>query len=151
VPPIAGPVYMAPGLSAKSSNCILTFPQVEASRRIPEKHIMKKWIVALAAAAVIIVAAVVASRMMAPPPDDLDVSRSKATANGLYTVSVEPEQEPIRQGALHAWIATVTAASGEPVEDAVIAIDGGMPQHGHGLPTAPQAGTHEGEGRYRLE
>lgn len=112
---------------------------------------MKKWIFALAAIAVIVVAAVVAMRMMAPPPADLDVSRTRATTNGLYRVSIAPEAEPVEQGALHSWVATVESAGGAPVEDAAIAVDGGMPQHGHGLPTAPQAGAHQGEGRYRIE
>ena len=40
---------------------------------------------------------------------------------------------------------------GAPVEDAELAIDGGMPQHGHGLPTAPQSAGHIGEGQYRIE
>lgn len=112
---------------------------------------MKKWVIALSAVVVLIMFALVAMRMMAPPPGDLDVARSKATANGLYIVSVEPQSEPIQQGALHVWIATITSADGEPVEDAMITIDGGMPQHGHGLPTAPQASAHQGEGRYLLE
>lgn len=112
---------------------------------------MKKWIAVGIAVLVVVVGAVVAMRMMAPPPDDLDLARSKATDNGLYAVSVEPEAEPLQQGPLHAWIATVSTADGAPVEDGVIAVDGGMPQHGHGLPTAPQAGSHLGEGRYRIE
>lgn len=112
---------------------------------------MKKWIAAAIAVVVVVVGAVVAMRMMAPPPADLDLARSKASANGLYAVSVEPEAEPVQQGPLHAWIATVSTAEGDPVEDAAIAVDGGMPQHGHGLPTVPQAGGHLGDGRYRIE
>ena len=85
------------------------------------------------------------------PPDDLDLSREKPSANQLYTVAVAPEQEPFDRNTLHAWIATVKAADGSPVDDAKISVDGGMPQHGHGLPTAPQATGYLGEGRYRIE
>lgn len=85
------------------------------------------------------------------PPADLDLSREKPTANGLYTVSVQPETEPFDRNTLHAWIATVKAADGVPVEDAEIAIDGGMPQHGHGLPTAPAVTAALGDGGYRIE
>ena len=71
------------------------------------------------------------------PPDDLDLSREKPSANKVYMVAVAPEREPLDRNTLHAWIATVKAADGSPVEDARISVDGGMPQHGHGLPTAP--------------
>jgi hypothetical protein len=37
------------------------------------------------------------------------------------------------------------------VEGATIAVDGGMPQHRHGMPTAPQVTEYLGEGRYRVE
>ena len=85
------------------------------------------------------------------PPNDLDLSRSKATANGLCQVTIAPESEPLRQGPLHAWILTVETPDGVPVDGAEIAIDGGMPQHGHGLPTSPAVTGSLGDGRYRIE
>lgn len=85
------------------------------------------------------------------PPADLDLAREKATANGLYTVAVAPEDPAFQRNTIHSWIATVMTVEGTPVEDARIAIDGGMPQHGHGLPTAPQMTAALGEGRYRIE
>ena len=85
------------------------------------------------------------------PPDDLDLSREKPSAKQLYTVAVAPEQEPFDRNTLHVWIATVKAADGSPVEDAKISVDGGMPQHGHGLPTSPAVTEALGEGRYRIE
>lgn len=104
--------------------------------------------------ALIVVIAVVASwyvmRMMAPPPADLDLSRDKPSAAGLYRVAVEPELQPLEQGRLHSWIVSVQA-NGAPVTDATLTIDGGMPQHGHGLPTQPQSAGHIGEGRYRID
>lgn len=92
-----------------------------------------------------------AHRMMQPPPADLDLSLSKATAKGAFMVSIAPEAGAVEQGTLHSWVATVATADGKPVDDAQIAIDGGMPQHGHGLPTAPQMTETLGEGRYRIE
>ena len=85
------------------------------------------------------------------PPDDLALSRKKPSANKVYTVAVAPEQEPFDRNTLHAWIATVKTADGSPVEDAKISVDGGMPQHGHGLPTSPAVTEALGEGRYRIE
>ena len=40
---------------------------------------------------------------------------------------------------------------GAPVTDAQIAVDGGMPQHGHGLPTKPLVRTQVADGTYLLE
>jgi hypothetical protein len=90
-------------------------------------------------------------KMFMAPPDDLDLARTKATARGLYSVTIMPEAEPLKQGEMHNWVLTLKTAAGQPVEGASIAIDGGMPQHGHGLPTAPQATGYLGEGRYRIE
>lgn len=112
---------------------------------------MRKWIIAAIALAVLVVAGFYGLRMLSPPPADLDLAREKASAAGLYAVAIEPEAEPVQQGSLHRWIVTVTTPEGEPVADAEITVDGGMPQHGHGLPTAPQSTGHIGEGRYRIE
>jgi len=111
---------------------------------------MKKLIYVLVAVAAIAVA-FVGWRMMMPPPDDLDLSRSKPTQAGAFIVAVAPETEPVRQGPLHSWVATVTTPDGAPVEGATISVDGGMPQHGHGLPTAPAVTAALGQGRYRIE
>ena len=44
----------------------------------------------------------------------------------------------------------MTTPQGTVVEDAVVAVDGGMPQHGHGLPTEPRVTEYLGEGHYRV-
>ena len=80
-----------------------------------------------------------------------DVSRSRTTANGLFKVSIEPEKGAVRQGELHAWLVTVTTATGQPVEYAAIDVSGGMPEHNHGLPTSPQVTDYLGNGHYRIE
>ena len=85
-----------------------------------------------------------------PPQTALDLSRSKATEKGLYSVAIEPEAGTIVQGELHSWVLTLTTPQGAPVTDATITVDGGMPDHNHGLPTAPQATAHLGDGKYRI-
>jgi hypothetical protein len=96
-------------------------------------------------------AAFFAFRIMMTPPEGLDLARSKASAKGLYVVAIAPEKEPLEQGPLHSWILTLKTPDGAAVEGAAITIGGGMPQHGHGLPTQPQATASLGEGRYRIE
>jgi hypothetical protein len=45
----------------------------------------------------------------------------------------------------------VTDAQGRPVDGASIAVDGGMPEHGHGLPTQPRVTRALGGGLYEIE
>lgn len=112
---------------------------------------MLRWVLGGAALLVVAVVGFMAWRMMAPPPDDLDLARERPTEAGIYRVAIAPQIGPVVQGALHSWVATVRLPDGEPVEDATISVDGGMPQHGHGLPTSPQATGHQGEGQYLIE
>ncbi len=107
--------------------------------------------IALGAVVIAVAAAVGYMMFVMAPPSDLDLVRMKNTAKGLYAVEIAPENPAFERNTLHSWIATVKTADGTPVEDAKISVDGGMPQHGHGLPTAPQVTAALGEGRYRIE
>ncbi|MEI2609238.1 MAG: FixH family protein [Candidatus Promineifilaceae bacterium] len=89
--------------------------------------------------------------MNSVPPDNLDTSTTRTSDNGFYQVSFSSELEPLAINQMHSWILHVETADGEPVEDAVITVDGGMPQHGHGLPTQPQVTENLGGGDYRVE
>ena len=86
-----------------------------------------------------------------PAQAAVDLSRSKPTVKGVYLVTIEPEMSAVPQGELHAWVLTLKAADGSPVDAATIAIDGGMPEHHHGLPTSPQVTESLGQGRYRVD
>jgi hypothetical protein len=46
---------------------------------------------------------------------------------------------------------SIRDAAGNPVEGAQIDVDGGMPQHGHGLPTKPRVTRSLGDGRYEID
>jgi hypothetical protein len=89
--------------------------------------------------------------MMQPPPDDLDLSLTHPTTEGMFVVTLEPGLSPVAVGLIHSWTVAVRSSDGSPVEHAVIAIDGGMPQHGHGLPTSPEITQELGGGRYLIE
>ena len=100
----------------------------------------------------IIVAAGVASAawMMGSTPEDLDLSLRKSTEAGRYVASIEPKAEPVTVGTMHSWTVTLQAPDGAPVQDAHFKV-GGMPQHGHGLPTSPAVTQKLGGGRYLIE
>lgn len=84
-------------------------------------------------------------------PDDLDLSLVKPSNGGLYHVTLSPDALPITVRKMHVWTVTLLTAAGAPVTKARIAIGGGMPQHGHGLPTTPQVTKNLGNGRYLIE
>lgn len=89
--------------------------------------------------------------MMFSVPDNLDLSLAKLSDGGLYRVELMPDAAPIGVGRMHVWTVQLDTASGKPVSEADIGISGGMPQHGHGLPTAPQVTKNLGDGRYQIE
>ncbi|MDX8464605.1 FixH family protein [Mesorhizobium sp. VK23B] len=112
--------------------------------KFSRRHLL--WLAPLAAFAV----AGFAARTMAPP-SELDLALSKSTEHGLYVASLATEQSPIPVGTIHSWTVKVTTADGKPADGIAIAINGGMPQHGHGLPTKPEVTSDLGEGRHLIE
>ena len=89
--------------------------------------------------------------MFARPPKDLDYSRTRASESGVYRATIKPQGDSIPQGKLHRWVLHVETASGAPVDACEIGVDGGMPQHGHGLPTKPRVTRNLGNGDHLVE
>lgn len=87
----------------------------------------------------------------AAPPTNLDLDLTHATAEKKFIVTLQPPATPAAINQIHSWKIKLTSATGTPIAHARIAVDGGMPQHGHGLPTRPQATQELGEGTYLLE
>jgi hypothetical protein len=84
-------------------------------------------------------------------PAGLDLSPERHTANNTYIVETHPANGLAPLNKIHTWEVRVTLPSGQPVDGARIAVDGGMPQHGHGLPTQPKVTRALGNGRYLME
>jgi hypothetical protein len=98
------------------------------------------------------VAALVTSCMLfSKPPADLDYSRTRASEAGRYRATIRPQGDSIPQGRLQKWTLHLETAAGAPVDSAMVTIDGGMPQHGHGLPTRPQVTRVLGNGDHLVE
>ena len=74
----------------------------------------------------------------------------RESAHGTYTVFLRPN-EVLRLRKLQTLRVLVVDAAGRPVEDARITVDGGMPEHGHGLPTQPRVEGTLGGGMYDIE
>lgn len=82
---------------------------------------------------------------------DVRADEEYVSADGHFRIAVESDLAPIVINRLHGWTVTVRRADGTPVSGAAITIDGGMPEHDHGLPTAPRVVAGEAPGAYRVE
>ncbi|MBX3623760.1 MAG: FixH family protein [Rhizobacter sp.] len=85
------------------------------------------------------------------PPANLDTSLDRPTAEGRYRIRLQPPASAPALNQMHAWEVSVATPDGQPVRQARIAVDGGMPQHGHGLPTKPRVTRELADGRYLIE
>ena len=87
----------------------------------------------------------------ATPPTGLDVSLKHPTDAGKFVVTLQPPQTAPAINQIHSWTIHVATPAGVPVQGARIAVDGGMPQHGHGLPTRPRVTKEIANGDYLME
>ena len=92
-----------------------------------------------------------ACMMFAGPPKGLDYSRTRLSEGGLYRATIRPQGDTIPQGKLQRWTLHMETATGAPVDSATVSVDGGMPQHGHGLPTKPRVTRALGNGDHLVE
>ena len=74
----------------------------------------------------------------------------RVSKDGRYTATLQPA-ESLRPRKLQTVQVTLTDAKGQAVDGASITVDGGMPQHGHGLPTQPRVTKALGGGVYVIE
>ena len=84
-----------------------------------------------------------------PAPGEFGLGPRKSSS-GIYTATLQPA-ESLRPRKLQTLQVAVTDANGKSVDGAVITVDGGMPQHGHGLPTQPRVTKALGNGEYVIE
>jgi hypothetical protein len=75
---------------------------------------------------------------------------TRTSPHGHFVVTLlPPARIPLQD--IHEWRVKVATPSGEPVAKALVYVNGGMPEHGHGLPTRPKV-TREGPpGTYVIE
>ena len=87
-------------------------------------------------------------RGSAPSPD---IQTVKMSSHQLYRAAVRPAVVPIPVRRLQRWTLHLDTADGRPVDTATITMNGGMPQHGHGLPTSPRVTRALGNGDHLVE
>ena len=119
------------------------------SRSLPSARTLAR----IAASLLVLVAtnSLTGCMLFAKPPVDLDYSRTRTSEAGHYRATIHPQGDSIPQGKLHRWTIHLETVSGTPVDSATLLVDGGMPQHGHGLPTKPRVTRHLGKGDHLVE
>jgi hypothetical protein len=125
-----------------------------ASPNIPARQVRRipTWLkIAIGIIALIVIALAIMISGMSFVPTDLNTATTRLTDDGLFQISYTPQLEPLGINQMHTWTIQVQSVDGQPVESAEITVDGGMPQHGHGLPTAPQVTQYLGGGDYLVE
>ncbi len=89
--------------------------------------------------------------MLMKPPADLDFARTRVSENAIFRATIRPAGDSIPRGKLQTWTLHLETSDGSTIDTATITVDGGMPQHGHGLPTKPLVTRHLGQGDHRVE
>jgi hypothetical protein len=109
-------------------------------------------LVAIRTFAVLALTSPVAGCMLfAQAPAHLDYSRTRTSESGVYRATIVTQGDSIPTGKLQSWTLHLETANGAPVDVATVSIDGGMPQHDHGLPTKPQVTRALGDGNHLVE
>ncbi|HYC88667.1 MAG TPA: FixH family protein [Thermoanaerobaculia bacterium] len=85
------------------------------------------------------------------PPADQFGFGPRTSAQSRYTATIAPPDQPLKPRRMLKLQVTIRDAAGQPVDGAKIDVDGGMPQHGHGLPTQPRVTRSLGQGRYEID
>lgn len=77
---------------------------------------------------------------------DFSVTSTAGTELQIYS-----QLQPLQINRMHSWHLQLTDSQGQPIRDARVIVTGGMPDHDHGLPTAPRVTSEIAPGRYLLE
>ena len=99
-------------------------------------------------AAGMLIAATLAPSASRARQRNLDKSLERVTDHGVFRIQLKSGLDSIQISKVHQWSLHIFGADGVPITGASIVVDGGMPEHGHGLPTAPRAASADGPGNY---
>jgi len=89
--------------------------------------------------------------MHSSAPSDVDTSTARESVKKLFKVSYVSSVIPIPVGRIISWKLRVETADGRPVKNAEVSVNGGMPEHGHGLPTMPRVTEGAAPGDYVVQ
>ncbi len=84
------------------------------------------------------------------PPAEAFGLGPRSSEAGLYQALLDPGS-PLRPREMRTIHAVIRDGEGRPVDGASVTVDGGMPEHNHGLPTRPRVTSNPGNGVYEIE
>jgi hypothetical protein len=80
------------------------------------------------------------------------VPRPSGRSGAWHKVTVEPTTIALTDFAsMHEWVVSVRDPAGAPLTGCLVSFDASMPEHGHGLPTAPRVTGESKPGDYVVE
>ena len=81
----------------------------------------------------------------------LDFSLTRMSPDKQFVITLVPPADAIQLQQFHVWRIKVATPNGEPLTDALVYLNAGMPEHGHGLPTRPSVTKEISPGTYLVE
>ena len=108
---------------------------------------LNKWLVGLVFFARLSIATLVGGISFA----SLFAAEWQLSNREVYQYQLAPRDGSMPIGPLHAWVLTIATRDGAAFIPGQLRVSGGMPGHGHGLPTDPRATRHLGDGRFLIE
>jgi len=109
------------------------------------------WLYSRCKTAFVLVLVLLAASMVKEIQAESADSRVWISQAGLFHVTYKSKLHPLVINRIHNWVLRVELADGQPVTNADITVEGGMPAHDHGLPTLPRMTQSLGNGEYLLE
>jgi hypothetical protein len=99
----------------------------------------------------VIAIALLALACASAPAPDSGVGWNATSDSGRLVGRLAPESGAVQVGEFQSWLLALRYAGGGPARGAELAISGGMPGHGHGLPSQPRIAEELPDGLYRIE
>jgi hypothetical protein len=81
----------------------------------------------------------------------LDLLLTRTSPNKQFVITLVPPSDAIQLQQFHTWQIRVATPNGEPLTNALVYLNAGMPEHGHGLPTRPAVTKEIAPGTYLVE
>ncbi len=87
----------------------------------------------------------------APRSPAVDLTLTRSSPNNHFLISLVPPDGTVPVQQIHSWTVKIATPAGVPVEKALVYMNGGMPEHGHGMPTRPAVTREIAPGTYLIE
>lgn len=82
---------------------------------------------------------------------NVDLATRQVSRQQHYRAEVRQRHEPVALNEFQSWVLKIETADGKPVSGAELSINGGMPQHGHGMQSNPRYEAGAAPGEYRID